>query len=147
MYAPLPKSDGQWKRYKLQERGKTFESLFFASKPRLLALLDQFSRRDGKFAIPGYPHKLGLLLHGPPGTGKTSLIKALAAHTGRHVINVPLGRVKTNAQLMEMMFDAAFSVPGLDAPVKLDFDKTIFVRRRRRRVARALVRRALPSRG
>ena len=32
MYAPLPKSDGQWKRYKLQERGKTFESLFFASK-------------------------------------------------------------------------------------------------------------------
>ena len=48
------------------------------------------------------------------GTGKTSMIKALAAHTGRNIVNVPLGRIKTNQELMDCMFDLKFNVPGQD---------------------------------
>ena len=43
-------------------------------KAELLYLLDHFSAKSGKFAVPGFPHKLGLLLHGPPGTGKSTTI-------------------------------------------------------------------------
>ena len=53
----------KYKRYKLSEE-KTFDSLFFPQKEKLLHLLGHFQEKKGKFAIPGYPHKLGLLLHG-----------------------------------------------------------------------------------
>eukprot|EP00971_Amphidinium_carterae_P296502 5890222-Amphidinium_carterae.1 len=65
----------RYRRYKLSDE-KTFDCLFFPEKDTLLKILGDFKARSGKYAIPGYPHKLGLLCHGPPGTGKTSLIKA-----------------------------------------------------------------------
>ena len=48
---------GRYKRYKLAE-AKTFKSLFFPQKEAVLKLLDQFTAKEGKFAIPGFPHKL-----------------------------------------------------------------------------------------
>lgn len=65
-----------YKRYKLSD-DKTFESLFFRQKEGLLNTIQHFSEQTGKYAIKGHPHKLGVLLHGPPGTGKTSLSKYL----------------------------------------------------------------------
>merc|ERR1712125_2157 len=93
-----------YSRYKLSNE-KTFNSLFFQQKESLLKLVDHFTNKSGKYRISGYPHKLGLLLHGPPGTGKTSLIKAMAQHTARSIVNVPLARIATNQELMDIMFD------------------------------------------
>lgn len=115
-----------FKRYQLSEE-KTFQSFFHPEKQQLLRLLDHFTNKTGKFSIPGYPHKLGLLLHGPPGTGKTSLIKAVANYTKRNIISIPLARVKTNQELMDLVFDQACRVEGDDWTYKLPFKKTIFV--------------------
>lgn len=116
----------RYKRYKLSEE-KTFDSLFFKEKESLLKIVDNFVHRKGKYAIKGYPYKLGLLLHGPPGTGKTSLIKALAQLTGRSIVNVPLARISSNAELASLFFDHNFTIDGERIPVNLGFDNIIFV--------------------
>jgi mitochondrial chaperone BCS1 len=56
----------KYKRYKLSDE-KTLDSLFFPQKESLLKLVDHFQDKTGKYSVKGYPHKLGLLLHGPPG--------------------------------------------------------------------------------
>ncbi|GLD98377.1 hypothetical protein PINS_up007074 [Pythium insidiosum] len=114
------------KRYALGD-DKTFDSLFFDGKESLLQLLEQFETRSGKFAIEGFPYKLSLLLHGPPGTGKTSMIKAIAAHTKRHIVSISLAKIKTNQELMDSMFDLRYKVDGLDLPVKMTFEDVVFV--------------------
>lgn len=48
--------------------------------------------------------KITLLLHGPPGTGKTSTIRAIAAATKRNVVNIDLGLVRNNQDLHEVVF-------------------------------------------
>ena len=115
-----------FKRYKLSDE-KQFSSLFFDDKEKLLAVLKHFTGKTGKYAVQGYPHKLGLLLHGPPGTGKTSMIKALAQYTGRSIVNVPLARISTNQELMDIMFDQQYLVMGDEVPIKLGFKDVIFV--------------------
>ena len=66
-------------------------------------------------------------MFGPPGTGKTSLIKAMASHTKRSIINISLSKIKTNQELMDIFFDQKFSVKDEELPVKLSFSDVIFV--------------------
>ncbi|MEW5308389.1 MAG: hypothetical protein WDW38_000355 [Sanguina aurantia] len=117
-----------YKRYKLSEE-KVFASFFHPDKAAILSLVEQFMKKKGKFGIPGYPQKLGFLLHGPPGTGKTSFIKALAQYTRRSVISIPLTKIETNQQLVDLMYDEGVTVendPGNSA-IRLPYSKTIFV--------------------
>jgi hypothetical protein len=121
MYMPIvgsDRSDGfTFRRYLLSD-DKCFANFFHPEKQRILTLVQNFMEKGGKFAIAGYPHKLGFLLHGPPGTGKTSFIKALAQMTGRDILNVPLSRINTNQELMDLMFTQKVRVSR--SPLQID---------------------------
>jgi len=106
---------------------KDFTNFFHPEKTEILNLVEAFENKTGKFAIKGYPQKLGFLLHGPPGTGKTSFIRALACYTKRSIVNIPLSRIRTNQQLMSLMLDQELRVEGDDYCRPLPHSKVIYV--------------------
>lgn len=115
-----------YKQYELSDE-KTFDNMFFPQKQEMHSLLDNFVHKTGKFAIPGFPHKLGLLLHGPPGTGKTSIIKCLEAYMKRSIVSISLSKITTNQELMDAMFDLKFPTDQDSWFCKLQYKQIIFV--------------------
>lgn len=83
--------------------------------------MDHFIQKTNKYAIKGYPYKFGLLLHGPPDTGKTSLIKAIAEYTKRNIVNINLAAIKTNQELKNIIFNHQYFVQDELFPLKMGF--------------------------
>jgi len=84
---------------------RTFKTIFFEDKKTYLKSLDFFLKNEKWYKNKGIPYHFGIFLHGSPGCGKTSIIKATIHYTGRHVISIPLNRIKTCGQLEAVFYD------------------------------------------
>jgi len=82
---------------------KTFDYMFFEDKEKLLGVLDKFKAKNLFPAGVPIDNKVGILLHGPPGTGKTGVIQCIANYLKRHIVLVDLTKVRTNKALDEVM--------------------------------------------
>ena len=81
------------------------------------------------YADRGIPHTLGILMHGAPGCGKTSFIKAVARDTGRHVVNIKMGPTTTVQQINNLFYTPRLSVikDGATQTYDIPMDKRIIV--------------------
>jgi SpoVK/Ycf46/Vps4 family AAA+-type ATPase len=91
------------------ESARTFNNIFFDGKKQIIDKIDFFLNNKKWYYDKGIPYSLGIGLHGPPGTGKTSLIKALANYTNRNIILISLKQIKTKSQLEKAFFENTYN--------------------------------------
>lgn len=63
----------------------------------------QFESDKARYIARGLPYHTGILLVGPPGNGKSSLIQALATETGRNLFYLNLASIQEESQIPALM--------------------------------------------
>ena len=72
----------KWEKFGNPRRKRPLESVILDQgvKERIIADVEDFIHSSKWYYDRGIPYRRGYLLHGPPGTGKSSFIQALAGH-------------------------------------------------------------------
>ncbi|KAF9201493.1 hypothetical protein BGZ59_002685 [Podila verticillata] len=88
---------------------RAFHSVILAKglKEELLSDITMFRKSARWYQDRGIPYRRGYLLHGPPGTGKTSFIVALAGHLRMNVCIVNLGISGFNDKQLNQLLNSA----------------------------------------
>jgi hypothetical protein len=84
---------------------KTFSNTFFTDKDILIKRLKYFMENEDLYNRRGIPYNIGIMMHGLPGCGKTSCIKAIADLTNRHIVEVNLRKIKTCGEFENIFYE------------------------------------------
>ena len=86
------------------EKSKSFSTLYLRKKEKeeLINLINVYKTNKQKLLDLGLPDKLGILLEGLAGTGKTSTIWTIATELDKDIYYVHLNTIKTNDQLTDV---------------------------------------------
>ena len=104
---------------------RNFNNIFFKDNENVINKVNFFLNNKEWYYEKGIPYSIGIGMHGPPGTGKTSLIKALANYTNRHVVVISLKLIKTKKQLDSIFFEDRYNSDNKKGSI--GFDNKIIV--------------------
>jgi SpoVK/Ycf46/Vps4 family AAA+-type ATPase len=104
---------------------RRFENLYFDEKEKLIKKIDFFINNKSWYEKEGHPYTLGIGLSGPPGTGKTSIIKCIANKLKRHLIQIPLNKIQNEDDFYKAYFESTYSKKNCNNTI--DFNNKIIV--------------------
>jgi len=119
---------GEWNRVAdAQKRSLSTVFLDYDIKRTILADIEWFLNNRDWYTSRGIPYKLTFMFWGPPGSGKSSLIKAIASYLNRGVALINL------SEMSDSMLEQAFATSPKDTVLAIeDFDATPATRTRGR---------------
>lgn len=109
---------------------KSFNNIYGNHIDELKERLDLFINHPDWYMERGIPHSLGIMLHGVPGAGKTSTIKAIAKDTHRHIFNLSLRPYTSQRQLTNLFFNETVVVYGNEGAkqtLKIPMNRRVYV--------------------
>lgn len=119
----------------VSDKFKSFDTLYLRENDMnsLLGILNKFKNSNSLFEEFGLPNKLGILLHGQPGTGKTTTIHAIASFLQKNIFYVNLSTVDSNDELQSIFDHVLVDAVGsgiivfedIDAMTNIVFDRTL----------------------
>ncbi len=101
---PTPNGFCAFKKSKFLSN-RSLRNVYFPQMDMLADRIDFFMKRRDWYDEKGIPHTLGIVMHGHPGCGKTSTIKAIATATRRHIFNISLSQIKTREALKDLFYN------------------------------------------
>jgi hypothetical protein len=101
---PTPNGFAAFKKSKFLSN-RSLRNVYFPQMDELAGRIDFFMDRREWYDEKGVPHTLGIVMHGHPGCGKTSTIKAIANRTRRHIFNISLSHIKTREALKDLFYN------------------------------------------
>lgn len=100
-----------WRGYWAKVAGKRLRSLDTVilkdgMREDIIEDINRFINNREYYEKRGIPWRRGLLMSGPPGTGKTSFVLALAAYFKKMICVLNLGSINSDDRLFSAMFEA-----------------------------------------
>lgn len=84
------------------ESFETFNNIHNEHKDLIIKDIDRLNK-DDYYKRTGLRRKKSYLFYGEPGTGKTSMVTAMALYDFRHIIEIPMSLIKTNSEFETIM--------------------------------------------
>ena len=115
--------NGVWKEKSKIPRRRAITVVGDACK-KILKSVAEFDDNKSHFETFDIPYKIGFLLHGPPGTGKTTCIKTVASEFNKSIYKINLSSANITDDLLEKAFS---SMPMNSILVIEDIDTCLLV--------------------